>query len=53
MALTDAGEVFVAAARRALHEAEVARRSVDAIRGLFAGQVSVAAVLGFSVALAA
>ena len=52
MALTDAGEVFIAAARRALHEAEVARRSVDAIRGLVAGQVSVAAVLGFSVALA-
>lgn len=52
MALTDAGEVFVAAARRALHEAEVARRSVDAIRALVAGQVSVAAVLGFSVALA-
>lgn len=52
MALTDAGEVFVAAARRALHEAEVARRSVDAIRGLMAGQVSVAAVVGFSVPLA-
>ncbi len=30
----------------------MARRSVDAIRGLVAGQVSVAAVLGFSVALA-
>jgi DNA-binding transcriptional LysR family regulator len=52
MALTDAGEVFVAAARRTLHEAEVARRSLDAIRGLVAGHVSVAAVLGFSVALA-
>ncbi len=52
MALTDAGEAFVAAARRALHEAEVARGSVDAIRGLVAGRVSVAAVLGFSVALA-
>jgi DNA-binding transcriptional LysR family regulator len=35
-----------------LHEAEVARRSVDAIRGLVAGQVTVAAALGFSVALA-
>ncbi len=52
MALTDAGRVFVAAARRALHEAEVARTSVDAIRGLVAGQVGVVAVLGFSVALA-
>jgi DNA-binding transcriptional LysR family regulator len=52
MALTDAGEVFVRAARRALHEAEVARRSVDAIRGLVTGQVSIAVVLGFSVALA-
>jgi DNA-binding transcriptional LysR family regulator len=52
MALTDAGDVFVAAARRTLHEAEVARRSVDAIRGLVAGQVTVAAALGFSVALA-
>jgi LysR family nitrogen assimilation transcriptional regulator len=52
MALTDAGEAFVAAARRALHEAEVARRSVDAVRGLVAGQVSVAGVLGFSVPLA-
>jgi DNA-binding transcriptional LysR family regulator len=52
MALTDAGEVFVAAARRALHEAEVARRSVDAIRGLVAGHVNVVAVLGFSVPLA-
>ncbi|MET0726749.1 MAG: LysR family transcriptional regulator [Acidimicrobiales bacterium] len=52
MALTDAGTVFVAAARRAMHEAEVARRSVDAIRGLVAGQLSVAAVLGFSVGLA-
>jgi DNA-binding transcriptional LysR family regulator len=52
MALTDAGEAFVAAARRALHETEVARRSVDAIRGLVAGQVSIAPVLGFSVQLA-
>ncbi len=52
MSLTDAGEVFVAAARRTLHQAEVARRSVDAIRGLVAGQVTVAAALGFSVALA-
>lgn len=31
MAPTDAGDAFVAAARRALHEAEVARRSVDSI----------------------
>ena len=52
MALTDAGEVFVTAARRTMHEAEVARQSVDAIRGVVAGQVSVTAVLGFSVALA-
>jgi DNA-binding transcriptional LysR family regulator len=52
VALTDAGEVFLAAARRALHEAEVARTSVDAIRSLVTGQVTVAAVLGFSVALA-
>jgi DNA-binding transcriptional LysR family regulator len=52
MALTQAGEVFVTAARRTLHEAEVARRSVDAIRGLVTGQVDVAAVLGFAVALA-
>ena len=52
MALTDAGEVFLAAARRALHEAEVARASVDAIRGLVAGQVSIVAAMGLSVALA-
>jgi DNA-binding transcriptional LysR family regulator len=52
MALTQAGEAFVAAARRTLHEAEVARRSVDAIRGLVTGQVDVGAVLGFDVALA-
>lgn len=52
MALTHAGEVFVAAARRALHEAEVARRSVDAVQGLVTGQLDVGAVLGFSVALA-
>jgi len=51
-ARTDAGAAFVEAARRALHEAEVARTSVDAIRGLVTGQVSVAAWLGFSVALA-
>ena len=52
MALTDAGEAFVAAARRALHEAEVARSSVDAIRGLVAGQVRVATVFWFTVPLA-
>jgi DNA-binding transcriptional LysR family regulator len=52
MSLTEAGEAFVAAARRALHETEVARRSVDAIRGLVAGQVSIAPVTGFSVRLA-
>ena len=52
MALTDAGDAFVAAARRALHEAEVARRSVDAVRGLVTGHVTVAAILGFSVPLA-
>ena len=52
MALTDAGDVFMTAARRTLHEAEVARRSVDAIRGLVTGQVEVGSVLGFSVALA-
>lgn len=52
MALTDAGRAFVAAARRTLHEAEVARRSVDAVRGVVAGQVDVGAVLGFDVALA-
>ena len=52
MALTDAGEAFIVAARRALHEAEVARRSVDAVRGLVAGQVSVAGVLGCSVRVA-
>ena len=52
MALTQAGEVFVPAARRALHEAEVARRSIDAIRGMVTGRVGVSAVLGFSVALA-
>ena len=32
MTLTDAGEAFVAAARRALHEAEVARRSGPRVR---------------------
>jgi DNA-binding transcriptional LysR family regulator len=52
MALTDAGEAFVAAARRALHEAEVARRSVDAVRGLVAGHLNVAAISGCSVDLA-
>lgn len=52
MALTDAGEVFVEAARRALHDAEVALRSVDAIRGLVAGRVSVASKSGFATALA-
>jgi DNA-binding transcriptional LysR family regulator len=52
MALTDAGEAFVAAAQRTLHEAEVARRSVDAVRGMITGQVSVAGVLGCSVRVA-
>jgi DNA-binding transcriptional LysR family regulator len=52
MALTEAGQAFVGAARRALHEIEAARRSVDAIRGLVAGQVTIAPVLGFSVPLA-
>ena len=52
MALTDAGRAFVDAARRALLEAEIARRSVDAIRGLVSGQVNVVAVLGFTVGLA-
>lgn len=52
MALTDAGRVFVAAARRTLHEAEVTRRSVDAIRGVIAGQVNVATVVAYSSALA-
>jgi DNA-binding transcriptional LysR family regulator len=52
MALTDAGELFVAAARRALHEAEVARTSVDSIRGLVRGQVNVASALGLTTPLA-
>lgn len=52
MSPTDAGNAFVAAARRALHEAEVARRSVDDVRGLVTGQLSVAAISGCSVALA-
>lgn len=52
MALTDAGEAFVAAARRALREAEAARSSVDAIRGVLSGQVSVVTVLGYTVGLA-
>jgi LysR family transcriptional regulator, nitrogen assimilation regulatory protein len=52
MAPTDAGDAFVAAARRALHEAEVARRSVDSIRGVVAGQANVVAVLGYTVDLA-
>jgi len=52
MALTDAGEVFVVAARRTLHEAEVTRRSVDEIRGVIAGHVNVATVMGYTCALA-
>jgi DNA-binding transcriptional LysR family regulator len=52
MTLTDAGEAFVAAGRRALHEAEVARRSVDAVRGVMEGHVNVAAMVGSTVALA-
>ena len=52
MALTDAGEAFVDAARRALHEAEVARGSVDAIKGLLSGHVRVATVFWFETPLA-
>ena len=52
MALTDAGEAFVDAARRALHEAEVARGSVDAIKGLLRGHVRVATVFWFETPLA-
>lgn len=52
MVLTDAGETFVEAARRTLHDAEVALRSVDAIRGLVAGHVSIAAKTGFATVLA-
>lgn len=52
MTLTDAGEAFVASAQRALHEAEVARHSVDAVRGVVSGQVNVATVLGYTVGLA-
>ncbi|HUJ67268.1 MAG TPA: LysR family transcriptional regulator, partial [Acidimicrobiales bacterium] len=52
MALTDAGNIFITGARRTLHEAEVARHSVDDIRGLVKGRVEVGSVLGFSVALA-
>jgi DNA-binding transcriptional LysR family regulator len=52
MALTEAGKDFVVAARRALHEAEVARRSIDAIRGVFEGRLSIASVRGLDIALA-
>jgi len=52
MALTDAGQAFVAAARRALHEADVARGSVDAIKGLLSGHVRVATVFWFETPLA-
>jgi DNA-binding transcriptional LysR family regulator len=52
MALTDAGSAFVDAARRALHEADVARASVDAVKGLLTGQVRAATVFWFEVPLA-
>lgn len=52
MTLTDAGVAFAASAQRALHEAEVARHSVDAIRGVVSGQVNVVTVLGYTVGLA-
>jgi DNA-binding transcriptional LysR family regulator len=52
MALTDAGTVFVDAARRALHEAEVARASVDAVKGVLTGQVRTATVFWFEIPLA-
>ena len=52
MALTDAGQAFVDAARRALHEADVARGSVDAIKGLLSGHVRVATVFWFETPLA-
>ena len=52
MALTDAGQAFVDAARRALHEADVAHGSVDAIKGLLSGHVRVATVFWFETPLA-
>lgn len=52
MALTDAGEALLTPARRVLHETELARRSVDAVRGLLTGQLTIAAISGMSVALA-
>jgi DNA-binding transcriptional LysR family regulator len=52
MALTDAGEAFVVAARRALHEADAALGSVDAVKGLLRGQVRVATVFWFEIPLA-
>jgi DNA-binding transcriptional LysR family regulator len=52
MALTDAGVAFLDAARRALHEADMARGSVDAVKGLLTGQVRVATVFWFEIPLA-
>jgi DNA-binding transcriptional LysR family regulator len=52
MALTDTGELFVPAARRALHEAELARAAADNVRGLVAGHLTLVGLRGFSVLLA-
>jgi DNA-binding transcriptional LysR family regulator len=52
MALTDAGALVVPAARRALHEAELARAAADTVRGLVAGHLSLVGLRGFSVLLA-
>jgi DNA-binding transcriptional LysR family regulator len=52
MALTDAGTAFLPAARRALREVEVARATVDSVRGLLTGHLTVVGLRAFSVTLA-
>src|SRR5262249_35193269 len=52
MALTDAGEVLVAAARRTLREADLARAAVDEVRGLVTGCLTVVAVRACTIPLA-
>jgi DNA-binding transcriptional LysR family regulator len=52
MALSDGGEAFLPAARRALHEVEVARGAADEIRGLVSGHLTVLGIRAFSVSLA-
>jgi DNA-binding transcriptional LysR family regulator len=43
---TDAGLALIAAGRRALHEAEVARQSVDAVRQVCSGTLTLAVISG-------